>query len=50
MIFAGPRDSVCADALSNSERIIARVITDKAIVEIFSVELSFLIFYFSILF
>ena len=41
MLFAGPLDSVCVEALINSEWTIAST-TDNVIVEIFSVELAFL--------
>ena len=41
MLFVGPLDSVCVEALINSEWTIAST-TDNVIVEIFSVELAFL--------
>jgi hypothetical protein len=41
MLFAGPLDSVSVEALINSEWAIAST-TDNVIVEIFSVELAFL--------
>jgi hypothetical protein len=46
MLFDGLLDSVCADALFNSEGTVDRVTTDMAIIEIFSVELGlYLLFY-----
>jgi hypothetical protein len=47
MLFDGLLDSVCADALFNSEGTVARVTTDMAIIEIFSVELGLYFLFYS---